>query len=945
MTSDTSYLDNEEKTELVRDFLLENETHLKVLNDKLLYVEKVLNSEGGKIEPEAINAMFRAAHSIKGTASFLMFDNIVKLTHEMETLLQRVKNGEQELKLIVIDLFFQAFDKLEALFDSVKLNGVDSGDVEVLVEAIKEAYLGKKQDIKTKVEEEIKSDEVTDVSSDVKVEVEHSSDSVIAQKENDIGSKNFNDVYMAQYLLETDQNIEEFDKMMLRYEKEQNVTIINDIFRVIHTIKGSSGILNITKVQKVAHAMESILALGRDGDLVLNSNTVTLLFKAIDIIKDLVAFLKMKEEPIIDINEICGLLEKEKDNYVKKEVAPTPNRSMDMNMDFGNYKWSEDELIKINHAKEEDQDLFIIKFKVLSTALMKSMKVLLVEEKIGKKGSLIKINPSSAVVDDQKNEDLFVDLIATTALNEKDIRLLLRFDEVEVISIERLEIDKIITADKDIKPVNKEINNIENKTSSKGAKVETNIATSRNTPAQSSSSVELSTIRVDSNKIDNLMNLSGELVIVRARLAQVLANIKTSGSGDKEQDAMFRDLKTSVELCNREFKGLSVTNKDSSDSYKKMEQNLLLMTERILILEKHLLNNKMQNLIYALDEVTSSLGKISSDIQTGVMQTRMIPIEGIFNRFKRVVRDISHELNKEINLVIEGEDTELDKKIVDILGEPLTHMVRNSADHGIESAEVRKEQGKPAIGTITLKASHRGNNICIEIGDDGKGLDPDKILKKAVGLNLLTEEDGQKMSPEEVFNLIFLPGFSTAEKVTGISGRGVGMDVVKTMINSVNGSVDIQSVLGKGTNFTLKIPLTLAIIQALNVVIGDEIFAFPLDAVTEIIKIDADDIYSIDGNDTVKLRGHALSIVELENIIKVKGNQRDKTKSRIIVVITDGNEQLGVTIDSLVGKDEIVIKSLSEHFANVKGISGASILGDGRIALILDPIAIIKESW
>ncbi len=348
--------------------------------------------------------------------------------------------------------------------------------------------------------------------------------------------------------------------------------------------------------------------------------------------------------------------------------------------------------------------------------------------------------------------------------------------------------------------------------------------------------------------------------------------------------------------------------------------------------------------MYSLDEATSSLGKLSSDIQSAVMQTRMVPIEGVFGRFKRLVRDISKDLGKDVNLEVFGEETELDKKIIDSLPDSLTHMIRNSVDHGIESKEDRIKAGKSPTGKVTLRATHRGNSICIDIADDGKGLDPDKICDKAIEKGILTPERAAKMTDKEKLNLIFLPGFSTAEKVTGLSGRGVGMDVVKKMIESLNGSVDIESELGKGSTFVLKIPLTLAIIQALLVVISEEVYAFPLETVSEIIKVNGKDIYSIDGNATVKLRDHALSMVSLTKTLAINKNESEDPDDKKVVVITNGEQMVGVPVDRLIGEDEIVIKALPDYFSSVKGISGASILGDGRIALILDALTIIREA-
>ena len=265
-------------------------------------------------------------------------------------------------------------------------------------------------------------------------------------------------------------------------------------------------------------------------------------------------------------------------------------------------------------------------------------------------------------------------------------------------------------------------------------------------------------------------------------------------------------------------------------------------------------------------------------------------------------------------------------------------------DHGIEDAETREKLGKPETGTIFLRASHKGNNVCIEVGEDGGGIDPEKLGESAIKKGIVTKEKVSCMTEKEKLDLMFAPGFSTAQQVTRLSGRGVGMDVVKNMISSVNGTIDISTEKDVGTTFMLKIPLTLAIIQALLVTIGEEIYAFPLEAVTEIIKVSESEIYSIDGNETVKLRNHALSLMELEKTIEIGGNKKTDDTSKKVVIITDGESTLGVVVDSLVGKDEIVIKALTEHFAGLKGITGASILADGRVALILDPVVIIREA-
>ncbi|RKY35125.1 MAG: chemotaxis protein CheA, partial [Candidatus Omnitrophota bacterium] len=453
--------------------------------------------------------------------------------------------------------------------------------------------------------------------------------------------------------------------------------------------------------------------------------------------------------------------------------------------------------------------------------------------------------------------------------------------------------------------------------------------------------VEVSIIKIDSRKLDDLMNFSGELVIIKAQFARLVNLFKNEIVQQKSSIQINEHFRHSIDVLSKEIETYSsFENKAKTVKIKKIISEL---SELANLANENILKSNIVENIHSIDETTGALEKVSSNIQAGIMQTRMVPVEGVFTRFKRIVRDISKKIGKDVNLVIEGAETELDKKIVDELGDPLTHMIRNAVGHGMEDKEERAKTGKPLTGSVFLRASHKGNNICIEIGDDGRGVDTEKLVASAIRKGLVTQEDADKMNEKEKLNIMFMPGFSTAQEVTGLSGRGVGMDVVKNMINSVNGVVDINTEIGKGTTFALKIPLTLAIIQSLLVAVGEEIYAFPLDSVVEIINIFDQDIYSINGNPMVKLRGHALSLISLERAIKVKGSHKQGNDAKKVVIITDGENKVGVIVDCLIGKDEIVIKSFSEHFSNVLGLTGASILADGSVALILDSAAIIKE--
>lgn len=381
------------------------------------------------------------------------------------------------------------------------------------------------------------------------------------------------------------------------------------------------------------------------------------------------------------------------------------------------------------------------------------------------------------------------------------------------------------------------------------------------------------TIRVEVKRLDHLMNLIGELVLGKNRLLKIYDDVEERYEGEK-------------------------------------------------FLEE-------------LNQVVSQLSIITTDVQLAVMKTRMQPIAKVFNKFPRVVRDLSRELGKQIELEITGEETELDKSIVEEIGDPIMHMIRNSCDHGVEDPATRAANGKPEKGIVQLKAYNEGNHIVVEITDDGKGLDPNGLKVKAIEKNLITEREADQMTDKEAFALIFKPGFSTAAKVTNVSGRGVGMDVVKTNIEKLNGVIEIDSELGKGSSFKLKIPLTLAIIQSLLVGTQEEYYAIPLASVLETVRVPIDDIYTIEGKNVLRLRDEVLSLVRLSDVFGVK-QVLESGDQTYVVVIGVAESKLGIIVDTLVGQEEIVIKSMGDYLQNIQGIAGATIRGDGRVTLIID---------
>ncbi|OHD85150.1 MAG: chemotaxis protein CheA [Sulfuricurvum sp. RIFCSPLOWO2_02_FULL_43_45] len=387
------------------------------------------------------------------------------------------------------------------------------------------------------------------------------------------------------------------------------------------------------------------------------------------------------------------------------------------------------------------------------------------------------------------------------------------------------------------------------------------------------------TIRVDVKRLDHLMNLIGELVLGKNRLIKI--------------------------------------NDDVEERY-----------EGEAFLEE-------------LNQVVSIVSLVTTDLQIAVMKTRMLPIGKVFNKFPRMIRDLSRELNKKIELEITGEETELDKSIVEEIGDPLVHIIRNSCDHGIETPDVRLVSGKEEGGTIHLKAYHEGNHIVIQIIDDGKGLDADMLKSKSIEKGIITEKEADGMTEKEAFGLIFRPGFSTAAQVTSVSGRGVGMDVVKTNIEKLNGMIDIDSEVGKGTSMKLKIPLTLAIIQALLVGVQEEYYAIPLASVLETVRISKDEIYTVESRSVMRLRDEVLSLVHIGDIFEVE-RVFDNSEHAYVVVLGLAESKIGLIVDSLVGQEEIVIKSLGEYLKGIEGIAGATIRGDGGVTLIVDVAALMQ---
>ncbi|MGL2568414.1 chemotaxis histidine kinase/response regulator CheAY2 [Helicobacter pylori] len=638
---------------------------------------------------------------------------------------------------------------------------------------------------------------------------------------------------MEDFLIEAFEMNEQLDQDLVELEHNpEDLDLLNRIFRVAHTIKGSSSFLNLNILTHLTHNMEDVLNRARKGEIKITPDIMDVVLRSIDLMKTL----------LVTIRDTGSDTNNGKENEIEeavKQLQAITSQNLEGAKETSGTKEAPKEI------KEE------------------------IKEKTKEE---VKANKTPTAENSASDNPL---------ADEPDLDYAnMSAEEVEA-EIERL-LNKRQEADKERRAQKKQEAKQEVAPTKEPPKTETPKAPKTETKAKAKADTEENkapsigveqTVRVDVRRLDHLMNLIGELVLGKNRLIRIYSDVEERYDGEK-------------------------------------------------FLEE-------------LNQVVSSISAVTTDLQLAVMKTRMQPVGKVFNKFPRMVRDLSRELGKSIELIIEGEETELDKSIVEEIGDPLIHIIRNSCDHGIEPLEERRRLNKPETGKVQLSAYNEGNHIVIKISDDGKGLDPVMLKEKAIEKGVISERDAEGMSDREAFNLIFKPGFSTAKVVSNVSGRGVGMDVVKTNIEKLNGIIEIDSEVGVGTTQKLKIPLTLAIIQALLVGVQEEYYAIPLSSVLETVRISQDEIYTVDGKSVLRLRDEVLSLVRLSDIFKVDAIL-ESNSDVYVVIIGLADQKIGVIVDYLIGQEEVVIKSLGYYLKNTRGIAGATVRGDGKITLIVD---------
>ncbi|SCP95907.1 chemotaxis protein CheA [Anaerobium acetethylicum] len=672
--------------------------------------------------------------------------------------------------------------------------------------------------------------------------------------------------YLEIFIDETKEHLQSLNEHLLIIEKEpDNKDTINEIFRAAHSLKGMAGTMGYKRMQRLTHDMENVLSEIRNGKMSVTAELVDVLFQCLDALEAYLENIQQTSDEGTDDNEkIVGELNRllggeSTAAVIAKTAGKTAAPASDENK-YRSIKIADYEMHAFDEAVSQGMNVYGLTVYVQESCVLKAARAFLVFKAIEELGEIVRAEPGVDDIEDEKFDFDFSLLVISEHPVEKIIKAVENVSEIAKATGGKIELKSDSVS---------EAGSAETKENEKEqpgeAKEQKNQAVSTKKQGKP---VSNRTVRVDIEKLDELMNLVSELIIAKN----------------------------------------SIVSADSTDSGRG--------------------RNGFRDQIEYLERVTTNLHE-------SVMKVRMVPIESVVNRFPRMIRDLSKKLDKKMELYMSGEDTELDRTVIDEIGDPLMHLLRNSADHGLESGEKRIARGKNEQGAIFLDAYQDGNNVVIEVRDDGNGIDVENVREKAVERGTITREQADTMNDRDIINLLFLPSFSMSKKVSDISGRGVGLDVVKSKIESLGGDVEVRSVLGEGSKFIIRLPLTLAIIQALMVEVAKEKYAIPLGTIQTIEDIPVSDIRHVQGREVIHLRGAVIPVVRMNGILET-GAVEEAQENMTVVIIKKGDRFAGLVVDSLIGQQEIVIKPIGKYIRNSKLISGATILGDGEVALILD---------
>ncbi len=687
--------------------------------------------------------------------------------------------------------------------------------------------------------------------------------------------------YLEIFIDESNEHLQSLSDQLMILEKEpENSDTINEIFRAAHSLKGMAGTMGYKRMQNLTHDMENVFSEVRNGNIKVTSDMCDVLFQCLDALENYVSNIQNTQdegtddnEPIIKaLNSFIG-----GNNEESKETQPqTAASAVTAGEGTSELAFADFEMNAVNEALKKGLGVYEIDVTVDENCILKAARAFLVFKNLEGHCDVIKSEPSTQDIEDEKFDKKFTIVVVSKESMEDISGIIRNVSEIKSAEAKAITTPFPESEETESKEEAKtEQTEVSEATSSKEAKKEEtkkpSMLTQAKKAAAANSKAVSHTVRVDIDKLDVLMNLVSELIIAKNGL--VSASISDDGETASN---------------NQKF------------------------TEQIEYLER-----------------------VTTNLHESVMKVRMMPIEGVISKFPRMIRDLNKKLNKKMELYITGEETELDRTVLDEIGDPIMHLLRNSADHGLESAEVRAERGKPEVGSIYLNAFQEGNNVVIEVADDGNGIDVEKVKSKAVEKGTLTQEQADALTEKEAIDLLFKPSFSTSDKITDVSGRGVGLDVVKSKIEALGGDVEVKTKYGEGSTFSIRLPLTLAIIQALMVKLGDEKYAISLGAIETIEDVPVTDIKYIHAKEVINLRGSVIPLIRLRDILDVPGEQ-EESDTITVVIVRKGDKLAGLVVDSLIGQMEIVIKSLGKYININRMISGATILGDGSVALIID---------
>ena len=723
--------------------------------------------------------------------------------------------------------------------------------------------------------------------------------------------------------------LDRLEQNILILDKDRNNTdAVQEIFRAVHTLKGSAGAVELFDTQKYAHRFEDLLDLIRNNEIKVDDKTVDILLKGIDILKELINSASEEKEYSGNIEEEIKNLEAFKNSKLgssnsssSESSAESLNISTDSNSGgkYDNLNFDNSVLDSIRENAEDGVKTKLVFVKFNAESPMKTVGGVQVYVGLKDSGEIIASVPPLQNLEGDEFYQNVIYVLETVEEDEKIINDITLPEITEEIKIEEFileEYEKFLIDKK-----NKEIQKSQEAQSTKSnqSKIEKDSKHER----------QSSFLRVESDRIDDMMNQVGELVTNKSSYEQYDDDLtsygKLLGNGINDIRKYYKDSVIQI-LRKLEYYASKKEIKDLRNTY------IDGFNEKLNDMAK-----MEENFKETLDKFRTSyqlLTRVTNDLQETVMKIRMLPIAQTFNRFPRLIRDLSRDLGKEVKLEMSGEETELDKSVIEVLVDPLIHIVRNAMDHGIEMPEERIRAGKPREGTISLNASHNGNLIVIKISDDGKGMSPQKIFESAVKKGLVSAD--AKLTERQMLEYIFAPGFSTATKVTNLSGRGVGMDVVKKSLDKINGTVGIETELGKGSTFFLRIPLTVAIIQALIVDAEKEYYAIPINSISETLKINVGDIQNLEGTEVIKIREDVINVLSVKELFKLPARYENNIKSYYAVILASEEKKVALLVNNLIGEQDIVIKTLKDRVTKVEGISGATILGDGTVSFILD---------